>query len=49
MTEKRLNNCLLLHVHKDLTDKLNLVEVANEFISVNSDRKKYFGFFNVNV
>jgi len=49
MTEKRLNNCLLLHVHKDLTDKLNLLEVANEFISVNSDRKKYFGFFNVNV
>jgi len=49
MTEKRLNNCLLLHVHKDLTDKLNLVEVANEFISVNSDRKKYFGFFNVSV
>ena len=37
MTEKRLNNCLLLHVHKDLTDQLNIVEVANEFISVNSD------------
>ena len=26
----------LLHIHKDLTDK---IEIAKEFISVNSDRK----------
>ena len=24
MTEKRLNNCLLLHIHKELTDQLDL-------------------------
>ena len=34
MTEKRLNNCLLLHVHKELTDSLDLVAVASEFVSL---------------
>lgn len=47
MTERRLNNCLLLHVHKDLTDSLDLVAVATEFISMYDERKKYFGVFNV--
>ena len=35
MTEKRLNNCI--HVHKDLTDQLNVTNIAKEFISANSD------------
>ena len=34
MTEKRLNNCLLLHIHKDVTDSIDLVEIAEEFIVV---------------
>ena len=34
MTEKRLNNCLLLHIHKDVTDSIDLVEIAKEFIVV---------------
>ena len=42
MTEQRLNNCMLLHVHKDLTDSLDMVAVAKEFIA-RFDRKKYFG------
>lgn len=45
MTEKRLNNCLLLHVHKDLTDELCLTEVAKEFVSVNVERSRYFGSY----
>ena len=28
----RLNNIMMLHVHKDRTDALNLVDVANDFI-----------------
>ena len=31
MTEKRLNNCFLLHVHKELTDSINVTDVAVEF------------------
>ena len=45
MTEKRLNNCFMLHVHKDITDQINLRDVAKEFIAVNDDRSSYFGSF----
>ena len=43
MTEKRVNNCLLVHVHKDIVDELNLKEIAVEFVSVNDERRKHFG------
>ena len=42
MTEKRVNNCLLVHVHKDIVDELNLKEIAVEFVSVNDERRKHF-------
>lgn len=45
MSEQRLNHCMLLHIHKELTDSCNLTEIAKEFIAVNSDRLKYFGAF----
>ncbi len=45
MTQQRLNNLMVLHVHKDHTDKLNLCEVANEFVSVNERRQEVFGTF----
>ena len=45
MTEKRLNNCLLVHVHKDIVDELNLKEIAVEFVSTNDERRKYFGVY----
>ena len=32
MTEQRLNNCALLHVHKKITNELNLVSAAKEFV-----------------
>ena len=38
----KLNNLLLMHVHQHRTDKLDLVTLAREFISVNS-RINYFG------
>lgn len=44
MTDLRLNNCLLLHVHKDLTDCLDLAMAAQEFIN-NDERSKFFGHF----
>ena len=40
--KKRLNNCLLLHVHKTLSDNLDLTAVAKEFISQHDKRLKYF-------
>ena len=37
MTEKWLNNCLVLHVHKCITNKCDLVEIAKEFVMVNDE------------
>ena len=37
MTEKQLNNCLVLHVHKYITNKCDLVEIAKEFVIVNDE------------
>ena len=44
MTEKRLNNCLLLYVHKELTDSLDLLKIGKDFIN-NEERRKHFGLF----
>jgi len=35
---------MILHVHKELTDQLDLIEVANEFVS-NKSRFTVFGKF----
>ena len=45
MSEQRLNNCLLLHVHKEITDSLDHTLIAKEFIEANDERRKYFGSF----
>ena len=47
MTEQRLNNCLLLQTHKDLTDNIDLLAIAKEFIAVGvtNECRNYFGGF----
>ena len=45
MTEKRLNNCVLFHVHKDIVDELDLVPIARSFVSLNEERIRHFGSF----
>ena len=45
MSQQRLNNLMVLHVHKDETDNLNLFDVAKNFIDVNNRRHLYFGSF----
>ena len=43
MSEERLNNILLLHVHKEETDTLDLTEIAHLFVSANTRREEFFG------
>ena len=43
MSQQRLNHLILLHVHKDLTDQLDLCKVAAEFIARKDRRKQFFG------
>ena len=43
MSQTLFNNLKLLHVHKDKTDQIDLHNIANQFINVNSRRKNFFG------
>ena len=45
MNQTRLNWCMVLHIHNDDTDKLNIVDVVNEFVSRNSTGSHIFGRF----
>lgn len=45
VSEERLNSVILLHIHKDKTDSLNLTKVATLFVSANSRRIDFFGKF----
>ena len=40
MTQQRLNNLMVLHVHKDITDSLKLQDIANEFVGNSKHRLK---------
>ena len=45
MTEHRLNSCLLPHIHKQLTDNCDLIEVTRQFCAVPDECRKHFGAF----
>ena len=46
--EARLNRLMILHVHKDRTDKTDLVDVANQFVEWKENRVHIFGKFTCN-
>ena len=46
--DSRLNHLMMLHVHKDRTDALTLVDVANNFVGEKENRKQLFGRFSAN-
>ena len=45
MEQSHLNHLMLLHVHKDLSDDLDLTACANDFVSANEHRFNIFGKF----
>ena len=45
MSQNRLNNMMVLHVHKEKTDALKLVNVANEFVFGSEHQLKQFRKF----
>ena len=49
MTQSRLNNLMILHVHKSITDKQILTEIGNEFVSGSSHRENRFGKFYLQI
>ena len=42
MTQHRLNYLMTLHIHRDLTDKIDLIATANEFICEHDHRELLF-------
>ena len=48
MSQARLNHLMTLNVHKELTDSLSLVDVANQFVSNHEIRMRTFGSFTDN-
>ena len=44
MTE-HIYNYMYLNAHKPLTDKIDLIYVADNFVSANERRLKFFGKF----
>ena len=46
MTQNRMNNTIILNTHKEELDKLDMIQVANEFCRECNERKKVFGKFS---
>ena len=46
MTQTRLNHCMLLHIHKEKTDELDLVWLGNEFTKPVQNRYRNFSKFS---
>ena len=45
MTQTRLNSILMIHTHSDIADRLNLVDIGNEFVRGSEHRQTLFGTF----
>ena len=45
MTQTRFSNLTILNTHKQRTDKLCHIDVANEFTALNENQKSNFGTF----
>ena len=45
MTQNRLNNSMVLHIHKEKTDDLSMVDIANYFVEGSEHRMSIFGKF----
>ena len=45
MKQNRLNHAMLLHIHKEKTDALSMIDIANEFVGDSEHRYRKFGRF----
>ena len=46
MTQSRLNHLMILHVHKEMRDSLDLIHCANDFVGSSEHRLGVFGKFS---
>ena len=43
MTQLHLNNMMVVHIHKSLTDTVDVKSILTEFSTANEERRKVFG------
>lgn len=48
MLPTRFNSVSILNFHKDRTDKLDLIKIANAFVQLDDNRMRLFGKFTTN-
>lgn len=46
MTQERLNHVILLHTHKEITDNIDVKQIAIDFIGRNQRRMNFFGQYS---
>ena len=46
MGDQRLQSLMVLHIHRNKVDQLNLIDIANKFVGNNEYRKEMFGQFS---
>ena len=46
MSQERLNHVIVLHIHQDEVDKLDLSAIGNKFVGERELRKRLFGYFD---
>ena len=46
MNQERFNSVAVLHAHKRITERVDIVSLANEFVAKNDNRKRNFGKFS---
>ena len=47
MTQERFSNLTILNSHKERTERISLLGIANEFTDRNNNRKRNFAIFKV--
>ena len=47
MTQMRLNNMMVVHIHKTLTDTIDIKSILTEFSTANEERRRMFGSFEL--
>ena len=45
MSQERLNLCMILHVYKKMTGKLNMADIENQFVSAGADPHRFPLFY----
>ena len=45
MTQSHLSNVMVIHIHKDMTESINNVQVLNEFANENEQRIRHFWMY----